>query len=480
VPSVGGAMSTAETLQASLIEELTAIVGREGILAGDTLKVRSAGWLKATATEAFALVRPRSTQEVARVMSVCHRRRQKVVVQGGMTGLVDGALAQPDELALSLERLNRIEEIDTTERIAVLEAGVTIQRAQESAAERGLLFAADWAARGTATVGGGVATNGGGLNVIRYGMMREQVLGLEVVLADGTVLSSMNRMLKNNTGYDLKQLFIGSEGTLGIVTRAVIRLRPKPSTENTALLASPGMREVSKLLALMDTQLSGDLSAFEVMWPSFYELMTTASSRQPPLPLGAPLYVLAESRGAAPGSDESRFQAVLERASELGLITDAVIAASKSQRDALWAIREDIPGLSQHLRPMIVYDVSLPIQSMEAYLKRVMTAVEERFPAGRGAAFGHIGDCNLHLCFGLGNDDERHRSDLSALVYDALVSFGGSISAEHGIGFEKVEYLDRSRSPVEIGYMRGIKQLFDPSGILNAGRVIPAARDQRV
>ncbi len=392
-----------------------------------------------------------------------------------MTGLVDGARAQPGELSLSLERLNHVETIDVTERTAVVEAGVTIQSVQEAASDHGLLFAADWAARGTATVGGGIATNGGGLNVIRYGMMREQVLGLEVVLADGRVLSSMNRMLKNNTGYDLKQLFIGSEGTLGVVTRAVLRLRPLPTTVNTALLASPGMAEVAKLLGALDAQLGGSLSAFEVMWPDFYALMTLGSGRRPPIPPGAPLYVLAESHGTASEFDEARFQSTLEHATDLGLITDAVVCGSQAQRSSVWAIREDIPGLANLLRPMIIYDVSLPIQGMESYLHRVMLGLKQNFPQGRGVAFGHIGDCNLHLCFGVGSDDPEARAVLSRLVYDELVPFGGSISAEHGIGAEKLNYLDRSRSPVEIQYMREIKRLFDPRGVLNFGRVFSVA-----
>lgn len=454
------------------ISELASIVGPSGIVVGDVLRTRSSNWLTDSSTLALALVRPASTEEVAAVMACCHRNGQHVVVQGGMTGLVDGATPSNREVVLSLERLNRIDEIDTTDRVAVVQAGVTLQALQLAAADHGLLFAADWAARGTATVGGAVATNGGGLNVIRYGMMREQVLGLEVVLSDGTVLSSMNRMLKNNTGYDLKQLFIGSEGTLGIVTRAVIRLRPEMRSENTALVATRGMADTATLLTRIDADLGGHLTAFEVLWPSFYELMLEASHRQPILKTGLPLYVLIEARGPDLEGDAVRFHEALERSVEQSLVIDAAICTSKGQRDALWAIREDIPLLSATLRPMIVYDVSLPIASMETYLERLWPRIQKRFPGGRGVAFGHVGDCNLHLCWGVGADDQSTRADLSSLVYEELVPLGGSVSAEHGIGLEKKEYLPLSRSATEIEWMRKIKRLFDPSGILNAGRVI--------
>src|SRR5437660_7068921 len=371
-----------------LISELTAIVGEEGIVRGDLLRSRSTNWLRSSATEAIALVRPKSTQETAAVMTTCARRRQRVVVQGGMTGLVDGAHPDAGELALSLERMNRIESVDVTERTAVVQAGVTLQATQEAAAEQDLLFAADWAARGSATIGGAIATNGGGLNVIRYGMLREQVLGLEVVLSDGTTLSSMNRMLKNNTGYDLKQLFIGSEGTLGIITRAVLRLRPRSRSESTALLAARNMADVSRLLSLVDAELGGNLTAFEVMWRSFYELIVSTGKYPWILPAGLPLYVLVEARGADPDSDERRFQATLERAAAAELIIDAVVCTSLSQRDAVWAVREDIAGIATLLRPMIVYDVSLPIGAMETYLERVMQSTGDRFPGSRGVAFG--------------------------------------------------------------------------------------------
>jgi FAD/FMN-containing dehydrogenase len=396
-----------------------------------------------------------------------------------MTGLVDGARPARDEVILSLERLNQIETINPMERVAVVQAGVTLQAAQEAAQDRSLLLAADWGARGSATIGGAIATNGGGLNVIRYGMMRDQVLGLEVVLSDGTVLPMMNRLVKNNTGYDLKQLFIGSEGTLGVITRAVLRLRAATRTENTALIATNGMTEAVQLFSMMDEQLGGNLTAFEALWPSFYELMVSQSGGQPPLPIGSSLYVLIESRGTHPDHDASQFESALAHAAEKGLVTDAVICASQSQRNALWAIREDIPQLAAALKPMIVFDVSLPITSMETYLDRLWPRVGAKFPNSRGVVFGHVGDCNLHLCWHVGSDDEATRVALSTLVYEELGPLGGSISAEHGIGREKRAYLGLSRTAEEIDWMYHVKELFDPLCILNADRVIPSIHKRK-
>jgi len=289
-------------------------------------------------------------------MGICHAGRQPVVTQGGLTGCVNGAVSAPDEIILSLERMKAIEAVDASTGTAIVQAGVILQSLQERADGEGLLFPLDLGARGSCTIGGNIATNAGGISVLRYGMMRNLVLGLEVVTADGSVLSSMNRMLKNNAGYDIKQIFIGSEGTLGIVTRAVLKLYPRPVTRNTALVALDGFDEVVTLLNATQRDLAGTLSAYEVMWGC---------------------YVL-----------------------------------------------------------------------------------------------GHIADGNLHLFVRPGTDGDLH-DESDAIVYGALDGFDGSVSAEHGIGAEKMKWLGRSRSATEIEFMRVLKRSFDPLNLLNRGRVLP-------
>lgn len=452
-----------------LIVELATIVGAGGVLDEMQLRTRASSWLGSGANAALGLVRPRTTAELSAVMQLCHRHDQKVVVQGGMTGLVEGATAQGDELAVSLERMNRIESLDILGRTLTVQAGATLQAVQSAALEHDLLFAPDWGARGSATIGGGISTNGGGSNVLRYGMMREQVLGLEVVLADGTVLSSMNRLLKNNTGYDLKQLFIGSEGTLGIVARAVLRLRSAPLTEHTALLALRDVAAVARLLQVLDSRLGGTLTAFEAMWRSHYELAVESGGHRWVLPAGYPFYVLVESRGGNEAADGAAFESALGQCLEEELLLDSMICGSKTERNALWAIRDDIPALSRALAPMTVFDVSLPIADMDAYVAAVFAGTRCDLPTARGVVFGHLGDGNLHFCWHV---DADQKSRLCEIIYGELSPYGGSISAEHGIGLEKLHYLHHSKSQTEIRWMREIKRLFDPKNLLNRHRVL--------
>lgn len=456
----------------TLFAELQSLLDSGGVLANDQLRARAASWLDSTGHAAMGLVRPRSTAQVSEVLRLCHRRNQPIVVQGGMTGLVEGGTAKSDELALSLERMNRIEGVDVIGRTLTVEAGATLQAVQTAARESGLLFAPDWGARGTATVGGGISTNGGGSNVLRYGMMREQVLGLEVVLADGTVLSSMNRLLKNNTGYDLKQLFIGSEGTLGVVTRAVLRLHPAPSSENTGLLALRDLTGVSRLLQILDERLAGTLTAFEVMWRSHYELAVESGRHRWPIPAGYPLYVLVESRGADAKADQAAFEGALSASLDESLLLDSMLCNSRAERQALWAIRDDIPALSRALAPMIVYDVSLPLTDMDAYLSAIAADIDADIPGARGVVFGHLGDGNLHLCWRVDPSIPAQKARLSEIIYSRLSPFGGSISAEHGIGLEKLAFIHNSRSDEELRWMRNLKRLFDPKNLLNRGRVL--------
>jgi FAD/FMN-containing dehydrogenase len=456
-----------------VVAALRAELGDERVLVGDALKTRPAGIWRPAGIRARALVRPRSTAEVSAVMRICHRLDQAVVAHGGLTGLVGGALVTADDVVLTLELLNGIEEINDVDRTATVQAGVVLQAVQEAVDGHGLMFPLDLGGRGSATIGGNISTNAGGNRVIRYGMMREMVLGLEAVLADGTVVSSMNQMIKNNAAYDLKQLFIGSEGTLGIVTRAVLRLREKPRSQETLFVAIDSFRQVTEFLKVMDRALGGALSAFEVMWNDFYRLVTTEPAKsQPPLPHDFPFYVLVEAMGGDPENERARVEAALAQAYESGLIADAVIAGSDAQRQALWAMRDDV-AQTFRLAPTVAFDVSMRISKMKDYVDTVNDRLRERFGDYHNLIFGHLGDGNLHMVVSVGKQgaDVEVRHEVERCVYEPLEAIAGSVSAEHGIGLEKKPYLKLCRSESEIQLMRALKKALDPKGILNPGKI---------
>ena len=457
-----------------LLDQIAAITGPSGLLTGADVASRAADWLGQTTCQAKAIVRPASTQELSQIMALCHAAGQSVVPAGGLSGLVHGTDCTLDQIQVSLERMRGIGVIDPVGRTIIVEAGAVVQAVQEAAAAQGLKFAVDWGARGSATIGGGIATNAGGNSVVRFGMMRESVLGLEAVLADGTVISSMNVLLKNNAAYDLKQLFIGSEGTLGIVTRAVLRLHPAPLSTQTALLALDSFGAVQDLFVELGQKLGSGLTAFEVMWDNFYLPLAVESARHtPPLPGGHSHYVLLEASGTDPDADAARFEAVLGRALEAGIIADAAIAGSGAQADAMWRVRDDIEGLFAYAAPSVTFDVSLPIVAMEAYVAEVTRTVRSEWgETAKLVVFGHIGDGNLHLIIGPRPYDAAARHRAEEIVYRALVPYNGSVSAEHGIGLEKREWLHLTRSPEELTLMRTLKTALDPKGILNPGKVL--------
>ncbi|MBT2786759.1 MULTISPECIES: FAD-binding oxidoreductase [unclassified Halomonas] len=455
------------------LETLRAIVGPTHVLTGDDVSNRSVDWMTGAPCQAGAIVRPANTEQVAAVMKACHDAQQPVVTHGGLTGLVHGAEASPDELVISLERMSAIEEIDQVGGTLSVQAGVPLQRVQEAAKEVGLQFPLDLGARGSCTIGGNIATNAGGVRVIRYGMMRQQVLGLEAVMADGRVVSSMNRMLKNNAGFDLKQLFIGSEGTLGIVTRAVLRLQPPTPSEQTAMVACPSFEALTGLLSHMGKALGGSLGAFEVMWQNHYRLLTETLDRHtPPIATEHPFYVIIESLGSDAERNANQFSEALESALEKELIVDAVIAQSSTQRDGLWAIREDIEGLVKGLAPVLTFDVSLPIADMQRYTDALEAQLTQRWANARMVVFGHLGDGNLHISVSAGSAEPEVRREVEAMVYEPLRVLGGSVSAEHGIGLEKRPWLSTCRSSAEIKLMHTLKQALDPLNLLNPGKVL--------
>ncbi|MYB20296.1 MAG: FAD-binding oxidoreductase [Holophagales bacterium] len=455
----------------ALLAELRDALGDDGVLAGDEVTARAGDGSGTVPCVARAVLRPRTTQQLSAALAACHDANQPVVPQGGLTGLVGGGVAGDLEVAITLERMTAIEEIDPVGRTMTVQAGAALQSIQEAAEAEGLLFPLDLGARGSCTIGGNVATNAGGNRTIRYGMTRDSVLGLEAVLADGTVLSSLNKMVKNNAGYDLKHLFVGSEGTLGIVTRVVLRLERRPRSHDCALLAVPGFTEVVELLRRLEEEIGGSMSAFEVMWREFYELVTGPQARTaPPIPHGDPYYVLVESLGSRPEQDAAQFEETLGECMEAGLIGDAVLGRSRTERDEIWALRDDVEQLN-HLAPIFTFDVSLRIADMESYVADIKAALTDRWPESQCVVFGHLGDGNLHVVVSVGDRSEEARNAVEEVVYGHLEPIGGSVSAEHGIGFEKRAHLGRSRTPEEVALMKTLKRTLDPRGILNPGRV---------
>ena len=459
-------------LKKKVLEDLQVFLPKKAFLVDEQVSNRKAGGLHTEeAIQAEIIVRPESTEEVSKILSVCNQAGQPVIVHGGLTGLVYGTRTSPDQLILSLERMNNIEEIDPIGRTLTCQSGVTLQNIQEKAESENMIFPLDLGARGSCSIGGNISTNAGGNRVIRYGMTRDSVLGIEAVTSDGTILSSMNRMIKNNAGYDLKQLFIGTEGTLGIVTRCVLRLREAPISQNTALVGIENFPSIVTFLKHIDSGLGGNMSAFEGMWKEFYEMVTNSlDEKSLPLKKNIPYYVLVESMGSDQEKDEEHFESLLQKALEDSVIIDAVLAKSEKERKALWSFRDDVEKQAQY-GPTVMFDVSLPINEMEEYVSKVDLNLQNHWKEFHHIVWGHLADGNLHLVVGTGNLESDTIQKIENSVYEPLERIGGSISAEHGIGLEKKPYLHLSRSEAEINYMKALKDTFDPKGILNPGLI---------
>ena len=456
-----------------IVARLAALLGEGGVLDGPAARAREPAWQTHQPCHAKALLLPRSPAEVSSILRLCNQAGQPVVPFGGITNLVQACATTGDDLALSLERLDAIEEIDTTAHTMTAQAGVTMQRAQEAADAAGLFFPVDIGARDSCMLGGNVATNAGGTKVIRYGMMRDSVLGLEAVLADGTVISSMNRFIKNNSGFDLKQLFIGTEGVLGVITRIVFRLSVKPKTHNVGLLACADFDRVVAVLNKSKELLGGTLCGFEVMWDSFYRKATRPAGRhESPFAEQYPFYAIVESMGSSPVADDEAFESALSAMLSSELIVDAVIAKSDREREAIWAIRGEVEWL---VRDAFNYDVSLRSADVGQYIDNISARIAEDFPGALVAAFGHLGDNNIHVSVLADGDTTALKKRVDDHIYQALLPYEGAISAEHGIGLEKRPYLSISRNADEIALMATLKRTLDPNNILNPGKVIELA-----
>ena len=463
-------------MQNDVISELAQRLGADVVVAPDAQNVERhthdsvvPGNAKANI---LALAYPRSTAQVAAVLKFCNERRIAVQPQGGMTGMAGGGVPVGPCVVISLERMRTIQELDVAAGTITVEAGVVMETVQKAAEAADLFFPLDLGGRGSCQIGGNVSTNAGGNRVLRFGMARDLVLGIEAVLADGTIIDSLRKVMKNNTGYDLRQLFIGSEGTLGIVTRVVLRLFPKPRSVCTGVCALDDYDGVLELLRRARLGFGAQLTAFEVMWPDFYELGTAGLGRKPPLPSGSGVYVLLETMGQDPDADQQRYESVIGEALEAGVVKDAVVAKSNREATELWAVR-DSPGEWQRTPhwPQLGFDVSVPTGEIAALMGEIAAELTSRWPELKTVYFGHVADGNLHASVRM-NGHSVPELAIEDAVYSIVSRRRGSISAEHGIGSLKRQFLHYSRSPEELALMRAIKQVMDPNGILNPGKVL--------
>lgn len=458
----------------SLDARLAAIVGSQHVHSGEAIGERyRMDASRKHQSRPVALVKPASTEEVAAVVRLAAAAGLSVTVVGGQTGTVGSAVPAEGGIALSLERMNRVVEIDALSMTMTVEAGCILQLAQEAAEAQHALLPLDLGARGSATIGGVIGTNAGGNRVLRWGMMRDMVIGLEAVLADGTVVSSLTKMLKDNAGYNWKHLLIGSEGTLGIVTRAVLRLRPLPTSHQTALISCERFEDTITILRRLEVVLSGRLSSFELMWERFFATMTEAqlSQRPRPMALGHGFYALVEAMGGDEQTDLAQFEQVLMAMIEEGLVADVVIAQSERERQAIWAVREDMsPGLMP-LRPFASYDVSMGIGDMPAFVAEAEANLARAYPDATTLFYGHAGDGNLHAIVSIGHIDKTIQNGFDHAIFDAVKTVGGSIAAEHGIGIARAPFLKWTRSDTELQLMQTLKAALDPNNILNPGKI---------
>lgn len=455
-----------------IVERLLAELGPDIVTAGDDIPDRNRkDWSGLPPVLPQALIRPRSTDQVAAALRICNALGTPVVTQGGLSGLCGGAHPLAGGVALSLERMNRVLSVDPVQGTLTAEAGCILQTAQAAAADAGMLLAVDLGGRGSCTLGGIVSTNAGGNQVLRYGMTRDHVLGLTAVLADGTVLPAMNRLLKNNVGLDLKQLFIGAEGTLGVVTEAVFRLHPRPTHGATAFAGLPDSAAMLALLGRARAALGPMLTSFEVMWPSFYDVMQAGSGAVHPLAGRHGVYVIVEAGGFDPATRD-RLESLLADAMEAGVVEDAVIAANLREERALWAVRESVSQYPRILGPITPFDIGIPLDRMIAAVAELESRIKARWPDAQTLSYGHMGDSNLHLVVNVPScGAAQPTGEIKTLVYDLTRDLGGTVSAEHGIGTLKRDVMGHSRSAAELATMRTIKAALDPRGILNPGKV---------
>jgi FAD/FMN-containing dehydrogenase len=425
--------------------------------------------------QAAYLVLPGSTAEVAAVVALCHAQKVSIVPQGGRTGLVGGCQSLPGQIVLSLARMSRIEAIYPDERVVVVQAGVALEALQTAAAAHGLEPGIDLAARGTATIGGMVSTNAGGIMAFRYGVMRHRVLGLEAVLPDGTIYSDMTRVVKNTAGYDLKHLFIGAEGTLGIVTRVVIKLEPVPQATATVLLGLPSVEAALTAIGIALRAEPGHLRAAEGLWQSYIGLTATAQGwSEPSFPLDQPIFLILMLGGPHEADLQASVEQIFAETLEQHPTTTGLIASSKRQEADLWRLREDTDQLYRTYPAAPSYDVSVPQSEIGAYVAQLFSSLARIDGGIAPFVFGHLADGNLHIVLDrAGSLDATVSSAVEHVLYAPLHAMGGSFSAEHGVGAKRVSSLAATADAAKLTAMGWVKRAFDPDLILNPGKVLP-------
>lgn len=464
-------------LSPELIARFTAIVGDKHALT-DPVE------LEAYITEERNLyrghsplvLRPGSTEEVVAICKLANEARVALVPQGGNTGLVGGQTPHNGEVVISLKRMDKIREVDTSSNTMTVEAGVILQRAQEKAAEVDRLFPLSLGAQGSCTIGGNLSTNAGGTAALAYGLARDMALGVEVVLADGRVLNLLSKLKKDNTGYDLRDLFIGAEGTLGIITAATLKLFPKPRAVETAFVGLQSPDDALKLLGIAQGEAAGNLTSFELIAETPLDFSVRHANNRDPLEARYPWYVLIEL--SSPRDDaRAALESILERGFEDGIVVDAAIASSVQQQQAFWKLREEISPAQKPEGGSIKHDISVPVAAVPQFIEQANAAVVELIPGSRPVPFGHLGDGNIHynVTQPVGADKAEFLArwhDVNKVVFDVVLRLGGSISAEHGIGVMKRDELPEVKDKTAIELMRSIKALLDPHGILNPGKVV--------
>ena len=465
-----------------LLDALKIISGPANVLSDGDLTAWELDWRKRSRGKALAVVRPASTKEVAAIVKACTDAGVSIVAQGGNTGLVGGSTpdASGGQIVLSLQRMNAIRSMDAANLTMTVEAGCILQTLQETAEKSGFLFPLSLAAEGSCTIGGNLATNAGGTQVVRYGNARELCLGLEVVTPQGEIWEGLTGLRKDNTGYDLRDLFIGSEGTLGVITAATLKLYPMPAAQLTAWAAVPSMAHAVILLGLAHQHLGAGLTGFEVMGQFALSLVAKHFPQQ-----RVPLYqdtafcvLLENSDHESETHAREQFERLLEIALEQGCVTDAVVAETIAQGQQLWHLRESIPMAQAEEGLNIKHDISISVSRIPEFVDATDALLEKAIPGVRLVNFGHLGDGNLHYNVQAPADGDaptflrEHEESVTAIVYDSVSRFDGSISAEHGVGSLKLDKLEQHKSPVALHMMRAIKRALDPKNIMNPGRVV--------
>ena len=457
----------------NIISLFESILDKSSIITGEKLKSRFYHiWKTDIPLESICLLLPKDTDQVSAILKTCNDNNQEIIVHGGLTNLVGSTKSTKNQVVVSLEKMNNIIEIDEKGKTVTCESGVIIEDIINSVKEKDLLLPLNFGARGSAQIGGAVSTNAGGLRVFKYGMTRSLVLGLEAVLPDGTVISSLKKLMKDNSGYDLKQFFIGSEGTLGIVTKVVLRLYQHPKTRYTALAVTNDYQKVLNLLKFMEDKISKNLTAFELLWNDTYKQMVSDKTMYNKyLPDNYKYYVFIEYMGGDFENDYNTFEKAVMETLEQGLVDDAVLGKDEKEQLNIWGLREDVAVLAEEKKFDQQFDISIPVAQIGEVIDKTINelknckGVETIFP------FGHVADGNIHFIIGKNSDDDDLKSNINEIIYSNTELVKGSISAEHGIGLDKKKYLIKSRSKDEIELMKLIKKSIDPKNILNPGRV---------